>query len=359
MIESLSIKHFRNLQFVELNRCGRVNLLLGRNNSGKTAVLEALLLLFLPPNPREVLILLNEQRGYKPGEETPELWDSFFYNWDHSANISIEAIERPPFTLLIPTQALHIYTLLGGGISFNSTSVIEGIDLEEKAQGLLFKYQYEDGSLERTVTTLKRKTQRQLSPKAKAIIEKVSPIAFIPARGLSNPQDEAERFSRLEKANRLEEVVDALRVVEPRLKRLTVLASGKGSMIYGDVGSQHLMPVSLMGEGILRMLSIAMSIVNNKGGLVLVDEIENGLHYSVLPGLWKMIFETARRLDVQVFAATHSDECIQAASQTIQELKLLDDLRLYRLDRLESGTRVVDYSAKALAAAIETELEVR
>lgn len=359
MIENVSIKRFRSHQFVALNHCSRINLLLGRNNSGKTAVLEALLLLFFPPNPREALILLNEQRGYKPGEETAELWDSFFYNWDHSLSIAIEAVEQPPFTMLGMTQSLYIHPLLGGGISSTSGSFIESSDLAEKTQGLLFKYQYEDGSLEREVTTLKRKTKRELSRKAKEISQKIRQIAFIPARGLSNPQNEAERFSRLEKARRHEDVVEALRIVDPRLKRLSVLASGKTSMIYGDVGDEHLMPVSLMGEGMLRMLSVAMAIVSNKGGIVLVDEIENGLHYSVLPGLWKMIFETARRLDVQIFVATHSDECLRAASETVENLGLPEDLRLYRLDVVKENTVVTDYSAAELAAAIASKQEVR
>ena len=359
MIESVSIKRFRSHQFAALNHCSRINLLLGRNNSGKTAVLEALLLLFFPPNPREALILLNEQRGYNPDEETAELWDSLFYNLDHSLSIAIEAIEQPPFTMLDMTQSLYIQPLLGSRISSTSGSFIEGADLAEKAQGLLFKYQFEDGSLEREVTTLKRKTKRELSHKAKEISEKIRPIAFIPARGLSNPQDEAERFSRLEKTRRHEDVVEALRIVEPRLKRLTVLASGKTSMIYGDIGDEHLMPVSLMGEGMLRMLSIAMAIISNKGGFVLVDEIENGLHYSVLPGLWKMIFQTARKLEVQIFAATHSDECLRAASQTAKKLDHTGDLRLYRLDVVNGNTVVTDYSGEELATAIASEQEVR
>ncbi len=359
MIERLEIKRFRSHKFVALDSCSRVNLLLGRNNSGKTAILEALIFVLFPPNPRDVLALLNEQRGYRPGEENADLWDSLFFHWDHRFEISIYPTERHLSESFGPLPSLHITPLTGFPISFNSTAVIEATNWREKTQGLIFKYLYGETSLERTVTTLKRRSASKISQKARDIIREPHPVAFIPARGLSNPQDEAERFSRLEKANRHEAVINALRIVEPRLNRLTVLATEKHSMIYGDIGGEHLIPVSLMGEGILRMLSIAMAIVNNKGGLVLIDEIENGLHYSVLPGLWKMIFETARRLDVQVFAATHSDECIQAASQTVQELNLSEDLRLYRLDRTEHETRVVDYSAKTLAAAIASEQEVR
>ena len=154
-------------------------------------------------------------------------------------------------------------------------------------------------------------------------------------------------------------MVDVLRGIEPRLKDLIVLSHQETPMIYGALGGKTPIPISLMGEGVARMLSIAMAMVNTKGGSVLIDEIENGLHYSILPGLWKMIIEIARQLNVQVFAATHSDECIQAASEYVQANQSQDDLRLYRLDRLQDGTRVVDYSAKTLAAAIDAEIEVR
>lgn len=361
MIKKLTIQNFRSHRQVVLENCGQVNILLGRNNTGKTAILEAILMLCFPPNAREVLILLNDQRGYKPSDENYELWDSYFNSWDHSHVISLNAEETPAYSnfSLGICQNLSITPLMGSASPVTSGSVIEGQDVLDKTQGLVFNYQYEDGAIERRVTTLKRKTNRSLPPKAQKILDRISPIAFIPSKGIANPQDEAERFSRLEKANRQQEVEEALRAVEPRLKRLTVLASGQSSMVYGDLGEGHLIPVALMGEGMVRMLSIATAMANNKGGIVLIDEIENGLHYSVLPSLWEMIFKTAQALNVQVFAATHSDECLQAASQVAQAQTHPEDLRLFRLNLRSGKTIVTDYSADELAAAIDTDQEVR
>ena len=73
MIDKLSIKRFRSHLFVEFKNCNRINLVLGRNNAGKTEILEALFLLMAPPNSRETLALLNEQRGYQPAEESPRI----------------------------------------------------------------------------------------------------------------------------------------------------------------------------------------------------------------------------------------------------------------------------------------------
>jgi AAA15 family ATPase/GTPase len=359
MIKNFSIQNFRSHKDVVLKDCGPVNILLGRNNTGKTAILEAIMLLSFPMKPREVLNLLNEQRGYKPGDENHELWDSYFYNWDHRTPISISADENQVISLFDSSRNLFIAPIIGSPKSLNATSVIEGRDLLDETQGLILKYKYEENNVENKVTTLKRRSRKQLTPKAKQMIEQICPIAFIPSKGISNPQDEAERFSRLEKANRHHEVEEALQAVDPRLQRLTVIASGQSSMIYGDIGEGHLVPVSLMGEGMVRMLSIATAMANNKAGIVLIDEIENGLHYSVLPSLWKMIFNTAHALNIQVFAATHSDECLHAASQIAQSQTDQKDLRLFRLDLRNGETYVTDYTADELSAAIGSDQEVR
>ena len=78
-------------------------------------------------------------------------------------------------------------------------------------------------------------------------------------------------------------------------------------------------PLGSLGEGLRRMLGIALCLVTARDGLLLVDEIDTGLYYSVLPDMWKLVFEVARRLNVQVFATTHSWDCISAFSQAQQE----------------------------------------
>jgi len=130
-------------------------------------------------------------------------------------------------------------------------------------------------------------------------------------------------------------------------------------MVYGDMGEGHLVPVPLMGEGMVRMLSIATAMANNQGGIILIDEIENGLHYSVLPSLWNMIFKIAIELDIQVFAATHNDECLYAASQIAQSQANQKELRLFRLDLRDGKTIVTDYTADELVAALASDQEVR
>ncbi|MCP4602200.1 MAG: AAA family ATPase [Proteobacteria bacterium] len=355
MIEHLEVKNFKSLDQVGLNNLGRINLLLGKNNTGKTALLEALFFLALPSNPGAIMARLYEVRGYQPDKGDAESWNAIFYNWDNAKDIYLKATDL--LNEQKTSRLLHISALKGAGKATGSTAVLEAKQFTARIKGLSFRFESQDTSFERKVTSLIRKSGQKQGTEAN--LNGDQPATFLPARGIVDAQQEARRYSQLEIANRHHEVVDIVRGIEPRLDRLTVIATTAGSVLYGDIQTGRLIPVSLMGDGMLRSLSIALAMINSKGGLVLIDEVENGLHYSVLVELWRMIAQSAQSLNVQVFAATHSDECIRAVYEAVASLGYTDDLRLYRFDLYKNKTSVVDYSAQELSAAIDSQQEVR
>jgi AAA15 family ATPase/GTPase len=99
-------------------------------------------------------------------------------------------------------------------------------------------------------------------------------------------------------------------------------------------------------------------IANAPHGVALVDEIENGLHHSILSKVWQVIGDAARRFDTQIFAATHSFECIQAAHQAFEKSESYD-FQLHRLERIAGKIQAVTYDQETLAAAVKSDLEVR
>ncbi len=129
-------------------------------------------------------------------------------------------------------------------------------------------------------------------------------------------------------------------------------------MIHGDIGMGRLLPLPLLGDGINRLLSLSLAIANASKGIVLVDEIENGLHHTVMPKVWKAIGDLARYYDVQIFATTHSRECIRSAHEAFKEERQYD-FRLHRLDRVDGSIHATTYELETLEAALETGLEVR
>lgn len=109
-----------------------------------------------------------------------------------------------------------------------------------------------------------------------------------------------------------------------------------------------------------RMLDFAVALEGGRNGILLIDEIENGLHYSVQPDLWRMIFETAQELDVQVFATTHSYDCVQAFQQVSgehEEEGMLISLRRKRSD--PEKIVAVPIEEEELEYAVETHTDVR
>jgi len=113
-----------------------------------------------------------------------------------------------------------------------------------------------------------------------------------------------------------------------------------------------------MGEGMGRLLSIVLAIASAARGVILIDEVENGIHHSVMTKVWSAIAQVARAADVQIFATTHSWECITAAHQAFSESGTYD-FRLHRLDRVDDDVRAVTFDQEMLDAAIKAGLEVR
>jgi hypothetical protein len=171
-------------------------------------------------------------------------------------------------------------------------------------------------------------------------------------------REEAQRFSDLEAVGRQTEIITTLQILEPRLDRLAILLLGGIPIMHGDIGMGRLLPILVMGEGMTRLLSIVLAIATTSGGIVLIDEIENGLHYSVMTKVWAAIAQAARDADVQLFATTHSWECITAAHEAFSQSEDYD-FRLYRLERADSDIQPVRYDQGMLDAAIKVGMEVR
>jgi hypothetical protein len=167
-----------------------------------------------------------------------------------------------------------------------------------------------------------------------------------------------EFFSQIEATGRAEEALRILRLLEPALRRIALLVVEGEASLYGDVGRGRLVPLTFMGEGMRSVLAVLLAITNATEGYVLVDEIENGLHYSVMKDVWKAIGQAARAANVQVFATTHSWECVRYAHEAFSEDGPYD-LRLHRLDRVGEEIQVATYAQDSLGYATEMSHEVR
>ena len=147
-----------------------------------------------------------------------------------------------------------------------------------------------------------------------------------------------------------------MREIHPKISDLRLNQIG---MLLANIELAELIPVNLMGGGISKYLSVALAMVNYKNGMVFIDEFENGLHHSAQETLWKAVFTWAQKLNVQVFAATHSLECIRAFSNSISSSLFEAEAKLYRIERKEEKFRAVELTKEVLAESLASKWEIR
>ncbi len=169
--------------------------------------------------------------------------------------------------------------------------------------------------------------------------------------------ENTRRFNDIQIRKQDGKILKILQRIEPGIHNLSV---GSDDILYCDVGFPELVPVNMVGEGINRLLSIILAIYEASNGVVLIDEVENGFHYSALEHLWEAIFMSAIEFDVQVFATTHSFENIKAYRSAYDKLERFgEQMKLYRIEKGEDTLDLIDINHDMLQATLENDLEVR
>ncbi len=193
--------------------------------------------------------------------------------------------------------------------------------------------------------------------------QEVEEFSSIPIRssGLSN-SNLIQLWDKVSLTNLEEKVVDSLKLISPNILKLNFVGNSSGTNsrfpLVRISNLENLVPLRSLGEGMSRLLGIALALANCEDGMLFIDEVEIGLHYSVLPDVWKLIFKTAKDLNVQVFATTHSYDCIQAFTEAA-----IDDEEsegnLIRLARNGDEIKAFTFDEKQLETITKDKIEVR
>jgi hypothetical protein len=161
-------------------------------------------------------------------------------------------------------------------------------------------------------------------------------------------------------------VIQALSTIEPTIERLASVSSDRRRSYPGERGgivvkcrnSSQRIPIGSMGDGMWRMLGLALAIVSAENGILLVDEIDTGLHFTVQEKMWKLVDQASRRLNVQVFATTHSRDAYESLA-TISRDTISDgsEVTIQRIDRFRSKSTA--FTEQEIIASAERGTEVR
>ena len=363
MYKSFRVKNFRCFKDLQINDLGRVNLIAGKNNTGKTALMEAMLLLTVPLTPQLLTDLHNTRGLDDTGQDRREVWQQFFLGRDTSLDIDIRGIddafngeirhltvaEHATEEEILEHIGQYVQSAKQLGLIGEGTIDIRGISL------LSFSFDLPNSQTERIRVYLPSKTGMPVY--TNILFDQHS--ASIPVEGRPSTEWIRDNFSTLDLNGDLPQLLEYLATFESRLSDLRLLSLSGDLTIWGRVNSYQI-PLKMMGEGVNRFSNLAILMLATKPNHLFIDEIENGIHYSVQTKVWEAIGQMARELDIQVFATTHSYEMIKAAHEAFKDNDPYE-LRFHRLNRRSDTGEIeaITYNKAGIEAFVRSHYEVR
>lgn len=369
ILDSLEVRSFRGFRHLQIERLGRVNLIVGKNNVGKSSLLEALQLYakradaklifeFLGSRDERKLVSPSRYIGSRSYEDEPLSLKYLFYG-RHDLAIPMEPIQIGSINSLDNTLSLSIQWY------------VRQID----EQGIESKWlpqtkEYEDGYEASPRFTIQLGTQDIIthslsasSPTEELARSEIKTINSIYAKtNFLSSHRIGELWDNIALTELDKEVLEALRIIAPGVEGFALVDDSRSFNrervpVVKVAGIDERLPLAHLGDGMQRMLSIILALVNSKDGILLIDEIENGLYYLIQPDLWHLVFKLARRLNVQVFATTHSWDCIKG----FQEVAQANDQEglLIRLQNRMGEISAIIYNEEELRVATREQIEVR
>lgn len=328
MIDYLEIQNYKMFEKLRLDGLGRVNLIVGKNNVGKTSLLEA--------------IYLASANSFRRAMTEICLRRGVGLDW---------AVEKAlnQFTGLTRYASVEPGGFAMGFSHQQGTDLYFSIRPLGEAMRIFRRRSSEAGSLEKMLGSLDPIGPEDLSSGGSQ---------YIPTNGL-NPEDRDRGWDRQVLFGRIVHIENALRLLMPEIQTVGLVQGGSKHRMphITRLGDQQASALASHGEGMNRLFDLGFGLTASADSLLLVDEVENGLHYELHEQVCDFIFEVAVKLNVQVLLTTHSLDFTRAFARAAHKSSELG--RLYRLTRQLGFLEAVDYTERELLIAAEQEIEVR
>ncbi|MEM8527835.1 MAG: AAA family ATPase [Bacteroidota bacterium] len=313
MIDSLHIQNFLTFEDLNISNLSRINLIGGKNNSGKTALLEAIRILCAGGDFGVINDILKNRQSFVEGN--PNSYDALF----HRSRL------------------------------VDSKSIL-------RLNDFLFERNLEESDKVESYFIINKNSKSQLQASQVLTTYPRDNSIFISFEAQFNELNALwEKVVLTPKEDKVVEILQ--KTVTPNLQRIDV-GTDKVRVRLSDVVNP--IPLGTLGDGVQRILHIALGLVNAQNSMLLIDEIELGLHYSVLEKLWEMIFYYAQKWNIQVFATTHSQDAIKSFEYIAAREENLSEAQFIRLQIGRNGENEgIIYDGEALSSMLDLALEVR
>lgn len=344
MFNKVEIERFRGIKHASIEGFKLINLFFGKNNCGKSSLLESLFLASGLSNPL-LPIHVNFMRGYSKARLNDLKLD--FYNLDSSRPIHIRMENEEKRDLNI-----NLFEQSQNNVSLNAEDTNILSTIEDGKYGLKFDFKINDKHFESQLRfdSANSTDATRILPELYAESLRctyLSPKFDFNAsiQGLKNIlQNKDESF-----------IVDGLKLIEPRVKDFIFT----DNEMLVDAGLSKRIPVNMMGDGARKIVSLLTAVYDCKDGILLIDEISNGFHYSVMRSLWKVLINASIKNNTQLFVTTHDVDSIKGLRDAALE-NHKDIVATFKLLRTnEDELKAFHYSLESLDYSINQEIEVR
>jgi AAA15 family ATPase/GTPase len=380
MLQSLKIEGFRGFQNFEMANLGRINLLVGKNNSGKTSILEAIQFLYVQNN-LDIFLETISYRGEFSWSESnrTKVFEICHLFPGHEIIPSKEIIiigsresHQESVTISVKSIPIQLSLFSDKNDDLNNDNIFDDEEWNKLLLSIRWSQSQKPIELELLANgTLARDSIRRMASLSrishKIGIDNKIELRFLTPFSLTS-SDMAALFDNIVLSPLEDLIIESLKIIEPKIERIASIGSGKystanklgvrGGFLIKIKNHDQPIPIGSLGDGFWRMLGLVLAMVNLENGILLVDEIDSGLHFTVMTDMWKVVWETAKRLNIQVFATTHSRDCWQSLAELIIEEKIADnEITIQRIDK--DKEKAVSFNTRQIYLASERDIEVR
>jgi len=369
MLQTLTIERFRGISALHLEDLGKVNIFVGTNAAGKTTVLEALSMIAHPVGAGWLVTLSTWRDMPTPTLASDDALRVYFYDLKVSEPAKLDfTLDGRCYKLVIEALTGTSGASISTDASSSSASPMEGepqTDLRgvkliyhqpgKKAVESILNLMPPPPGIPQVGAFLNLTGATFQTPPPPATVSQLGAF-HIHARRATSLGESAQLLTSLYENKRDREFLDLLRKVDPRIERIFPGVTKSGATILVDVGHPRALPINVLGDGFCRVALMATGLLHGKGKLLIVDEIDSGLHYSIMRSVWEGIAGISA--DIQVFCATHNEEMLRATLAAFENHP--DWLRVFRLDRHDDGgVTAQKYTYETFNISEKAGLEIR
>ena len=363
-LPSLFIRGFRGISTVSISKLSRVTLFTGMNGVGKTTLLDAIrvyaergrsqALRNILTDREETSVVLDEDGGEVSG---PNI-EALFYGWNRNSQSMISIGPKDDL------QQLRIRSPYVG----RQSTLFPDEPLNPDDPVLLVEF----GKASREVhlgellpphlSRRRRRSSQELNPLPSIKCESLGP-------GIMDNSDMANFWDQVVLTEHEEKAVQALQLIYGcQIQRVAMIADTEERVrlrptnsrkpVVRIKGLERPVPLKSLGDGAVRLFGTALALANCDKGFLTIDEAENGIHHSVQDSYWQMVMQTAHEQNAQVFATTHSWDCVVGFARAAID-SVDSDATLVRIEKDGEELRSIEYSKEELEYVATFGIEVR